>query len=136
MIAKKRRWSDRVKMVDFPMIPGYIFARIDWQSENRTLFQCPGIKGCIREGGGGRPAIMPDVEIESLKIVESRAQDLRVNAENYMPGEPVRIANGPMKGLVGTVERAKSRTRVYIRLSLLNTVVSADFAVEDIEKGL
>lgn len=136
LVSRKRKWSDRIKMVDFPLFPGYLFVRIDWQEESKTVFLYPGIRGCLRTEQN-HPAVMPDDEIESLKILERNTRELAANPiENFKPGEEVLITYGPLKGLKGKIEKVKNGMKVCVLIPLLNQMVTAQFDSEDLEKVL
>src|SRR3990172_3743271 len=58
------RWKDRRKRVEWPLFPGYCFARIH-PAAARAVLTCPGVVMLV--SFEGRPAPIPDAEIESLR---------------------------------------------------------------------
>src|SRR3954451_16953343 len=62
-IPQKSRWSDRVKNVELPLFPCYVFVRTDSSPENRvSVLRTFGAVGFIGNGGRGTP--IPDEQIE------------------------------------------------------------------------
>ena len=133
LVRRKRRWSDRVKLVDFPLFPGYLFVRIDWGREHVLALQPPGAKEFIRHKGA--PASMEDGDMENLRLLVSQAEGVQSDPDsNFPPGQPVEVRFGPLKGVRGVVLRVKNRSRICIRLPLLNRMVSAEFDILDVER--
>src|SRR5271169_1341173 len=63
-----RQWSDRVKELEQPLFPGYLFCRFDFQ-DRRPLVTTPGVLQIV---GSGRVAVpVPDEEIRSLQLALS-----------------------------------------------------------------
>ena len=62
--ASRRRWSDRIKAIEVPLFPGYLFCRLD--AEKRLpLLTMPGVMYFV--GIGKIPAPIEDVEIEAIQ---------------------------------------------------------------------
>src|SRR5882724_6149428 len=92
-----RRWKDRRMTLQVPLFPGYVFVRLALCERLRVL-QVPGVACLI--GFNGIPAILPDKEIESLKI--SAAAHFRAEPHPYLTiGRRVRIKRGALQGVVG-----------------------------------
>src|SRR6267378_4738024 len=63
-----RRWSDRLKELEQPLFPGYLFCRFDFQNR-RPIITTPGVLQIV---GYGRTAIsVSDEEIQSLQLAVS-----------------------------------------------------------------
>src|SRR5215831_8282425 len=60
----RRRWSDRVKSVEFPLFPGYVFCWLNPQNRLPLLT----IPGALHFVGVGRaPAPIDDAEIAAIQ---------------------------------------------------------------------
>src|SRR5690242_4576889 len=95
-----RRWNRRRAEVEIPLFPGYVFVRLCLQDRFKAL-EHPSIVSFV--SFGGRPASLPDAEIEALRNALSQR-----TAEPYpyfSVGKRVRITAGPLTGLQGTVLR-------------------------------
>src|SRR5271169_1771993 len=60
-----RKWSDRVKELEQPLFPGYLFCRFDFQSR-RPLVMTPGVIQIV--GTGKMPLAVADHEIERIQL--------------------------------------------------------------------
>jgi len=97
--VRARTWSDRIKHIDWPLFPGYCFARFV-EGQRLTILKTPGVAGIV--SFAGNVALVPAAEIEGLRaIVES---DLVVEPVPYVAeGDRVEVIRGPLKGIVGRV---------------------------------
>ena len=66
---KWSRWKDRKKKIDWPLFPGYCFARFD-PRERLPILKCTGVVNII--SFEGEPAPIPEHEIDGIRqLVES-----------------------------------------------------------------
>src|SRR6185437_8164187 len=93
----KRIWSDRVKMLDSPLFPGYVFARFPYPGLRVPVLRMAGVKAIV---GFGTAAAVPDEEILMIRtLVNSR---FPVQPWPFLrAGNRVRIGHGPLKGVEG-----------------------------------
>jgi len=122
LYQKRSRWSDRVKSVELPLFPGYVFCRADL-SGRPPLVTTPGVIGILSFGGS--PAVISDSEIEALKTV------LRSGAGaepcSYLGvGQRVRIDYGAMAGIEGILLHTKSDCRVVLSVDALCRSVAVE----------
>jgi len=133
---RKRRWSDRYKIIEFPVFPGYLFVHIEWGASHTPVLRLPGSLNFIRQEGGG-PAIMPDEDLENLKLLTDSGSELIGEPDkDFPPGQEVLIRFGPLRGVRGVVIRVGKGGRVFVRVPLLNQMVSAEIEAIDLEKML
>jgi transcriptional antiterminator RfaH len=101
LIIQERQWSDRKKKVEVPLLPSYVFVKLE--SHNRELvFQVSGIVRYLY--WLGQPAIVKDSEIE---VLQKWLQDKVVSFEviGIQPGTIYEIPSGPFIGQKGIVEK-------------------------------
>jgi transcription antitermination factor NusG len=122
----RRAWSDRVKDVDLPLFPGYVFCRFTYV--NRTgLLNTPGVTKIV--GFGGWPAPLEDSEISAIQSV--LRLKLPVRPWPYLnPGDRVLVERGPLRGLEGVLLREKDRLRLVISVELLRRSIVAEIEPE------
>lgn len=117
-----RRWSDRTKLVDVPLFPGYLFCRMN--PHNRlTVLMTPGV---IQIVGVGKTPV--PVEEEEIAAIE-RAQTSGLSAMPwpYMQvGNVAQIVDGPLRGLTGIVVKIKSGVKLVLSVSLLQRSVAVE----------
>lgn len=114
LIKERRRWSDRWREVEFPLFPGYLFARVgagDWSS----LLRIPGVLTVVRHNG--KPALLSDSFIASLRDAIGRtgvaAEPVTENPE-YAPGDEVIVQEGALRGVRGVVRERRSGRQLVL----------------------
>ncbi len=118
----KRRWSDRSKVVECALFPGYLFCRMDLQ-ERVPLLNTPGVASLV---GVGRCAMaIEDSEIAAIRrIMES---GLPVAPWPFLKaGQFVYINQGPLTGLEGIVMAFKNRSRLVVSVEMLQRSVTVE----------
>jgi transcription antitermination factor NusG len=115
----KRQWSDRTKIMDWPLFPTYVFCRFSLV-KTWVVRSIPGVSRIV--GLGHAPSPIPDWEIESLrKVIESGADILHTCY--FRSGEKVRIIDGPLAGVTGVVTRMANLNWLVISVDLIGKSV-------------
>ena len=127
-IPRWSRWKDRKKKIDWPLFPGYCFARFDPQSRLGIL-KCTGVVNIVSFNGD--PAPIPDLEIESVRtLVQS---DLQYDpCPLIREGMVVEVVHGPLKGVVGRLIRKGAHARLILSVNLIGRAVSAEVDAADV----
>src|SRR6266487_876030 len=63
-ITRWSRWKDRKRKIDWPLFPGYCFARFGADARFSVL-NCAGVATIV--SFNGEPAAIPDLEIENIR---------------------------------------------------------------------
>lgn len=117
---KMRKWSDRMKLVETPLIPSYVFVHVS-DSDLWRLRQIQGVVGIV--SFGGKAAVIPDDQIAALRrLVESNMEIFVHNMEGVKKGARVRITEGPFRAMEGEIVKDLSRGNFGVRLDGLNFV--------------
>jgi transcription antitermination factor NusG len=122
----RRRWSDRVKEIDEPLFPGYLFCRFD--PYNRLpILTTPGVLSIV--GVAKTPAPIDETEICAVRrIVES---GLAARPWPFLQvGQRVVIERGSLAGTEGILLKFKNRYRIVVAVSLLQRAIAAEIDVE------
>lgn len=127
-----REWADRRKVVEFPLFPGYVFARFELSGLYRVL-SIPGVATVVRLAG--RPVPVADAEIENIRRVAAglAVTNERPEPQPLHPGDPVRVVDGPFRGVVGVVSEVRGHRRVLVGLHAIGqgiTIVVDLHAIE------
>jgi len=127
-ITKWSRWKDRKKQVEWPLFPGYCFARFD-VSDRLPILKCDGVVTIV--GTDGLPSPIPPVEIESIRqLIESEL------AFDPCPlikeGMMVEVVHGPLKGVIGRLLRKGSHARLVLAVDLIGQAVSVEVDAADV----
>ncbi len=110
----RRAWADRVKFLEEPLFPGYVFCRLDI-TRRLPVLQTPGVTRFV--GLGKTPAQVDAAEMEALVAVV--ASGLPLEPAKPAVGQTVRILNGPLRGMTGTVIDVNDERRLVVSVSLL-----------------
>lgn len=115
-----KQWSDRKKKITEPLFKSYIFINADEQERNLALSGNSIIKTIFFNG---KPAVIPDWEIENLKLLLSNTSNVTVY-NGIIKGTKVEIASGPMIGLEGVVSNiSKDQQTLSVSIEMLNRTV-------------
>jgi transcription antitermination factor NusG len=120
--ACRKRWSDRIKEVQTPLFPGYLFCRFNPQNR-LPILKTPGVIQIV--GYNRQPIPVDEDEIKSIQtLVTSGIPNqpwpfLKV-------GEKVIIESGPLRGLEGVLVEFKGNRRLVLSVSLLQRSVAVE----------
>jgi len=123
------RWQDRTKQLSLPLFPCYVFLRGGLDRRLQVL-TTPGLYSIV--GCAGRPAVIPEVEIDAVRrVVESY---LRVEPHPFLRcGGWVRVKSGPLLGLEGILVRKKNDFRLVLSVELLGRSAAVEVDVWMVE---
>ena len=125
-----RKWSDRKKWVDMPLIPGYCFVKIALKN-NLKVLQTNHVVGFVRFEG--RPAVIQERQIDFLKrMLKQSDYTWEITHEQFVPGQKVEIVAGPFIGLEAELITVKGKKRVGVRIEQINNTLMVDIPLEDI----
>jgi len=117
-----RRWSDRTKVIDVPLFPGYLFCRMN--PHNRlTVLMTPGVMQIV--GVGKTPIPVEEEEIAAIQCVQRSG--LSAMPWPYMQiGNVAQILKGPLRGLTGIIVKIKTGMKLVLSVSLLQRSVAVE----------
>jgi transcriptional antiterminator NusG len=125
----RNRWSDRVKEVDVPLFPGYIFCRFDPQ-HRLPVITTPGIFSIV--GFGKTPEPVDDSEIARIQSIVSSGA-LAYPWPFLRIGQKVTIRRGPLTGVDGFLIASKDQYRLVVSIQLLKRSVATDIDRDCVE---
>jgi transcription antitermination factor NusG len=117
----KRIWSDRVKILDAPLFPGYVFARFEYPARRVPVLRVAGVRSIV--GAGHAPSPLAEEEIGTIRTLVSSAFPVRP-WPFLRVGQRVRIAHGPLSGVEGVILQQKDEWRMVVSVELLQRSVS------------
>jgi len=129
MYVSVRRWKDRRKQLKLPLFPGYVFVKILLQDRLRVL-RTPGVLQFV--SFSGRPAVIPDREIDTLARGLAKGQCAQPHP--YLKaGHRVRVNSGPLSGVEGVLIRRKDRFRLVLSIHLVQRSVAVEVDESEVE---
>ncbi len=96
----RRRWSDRVKLIEEPLFKSYVFVRTDDQSRTQ-IRMTPGVINFVY--WDGRPAVIRDREIQAIRRFLDEYENVEVYAADFRVNERVKVLRGPLMDLEGNI---------------------------------
>jgi len=126
-IAERRRYCDRMTVVQNPVFPGYVFCRLDVLKKVPVL-STPAVEYIV--SFAGVPAMVPDEEIEAVR----RALEAGARPRPYLAaGQRIRIEYGALSGLEGILERNAKEHRLVVSVHLLQRSVSVEIDEDQVQ---
>ena len=129
-VARWSRWKDRKKRIDWPLFPGYCFARFAID-DTLPILKCTGVVNIV--SFEGKPAPIPEYELDSIRLL--------VGSElQYDPcpliheGMMVEVVHGPLKGVIGRLTRKDAvKARLVLSVDLIGQAVSVEVDAADVK---
>jgi len=123
------RWSDRLRTVELPLFPRYVFARFPL-TERVSVLSIPSVLSVV--GFGGKACPIEPRQIEAIQRMI--ASGLPVAPWPFLKlGQTVRLAGGALDGVEGILVREKTGYRVVVNVQLLNRAVSVEIERDRVE---
>lgn len=131
LMTETRRWSDRKKLVQFPLFPGYTFVRLIYAPDSRLqVLRVEGVVGFVGTHGQGSP--IPQEQIESVQTILK--SDVPFAAYPYLKiGQRVRIRGGSLEGTEGILVGKKSDGMLVISIDLIQRSLAIRLHGYDVE---
>lgn len=126
LYKSRRRWSDRYKVSELPLFPGYAFARFEPALKTAAL-RCEGVRALV--SFGGTPAEVDSAEIDAIQVVSNLG--LPSEPHRYLRvGTRAQIHDGPLAGLEGVIERVRDNDCLVLSVAILQRSISVELRPE------
>ena len=124
------RWKDRKKKIDWPLFPGYCFARFD-PEDALPILKCTGVVNIV--SFEGKPAPIPEHELESIRLLIG--SDLQFDpCPMIREGMLVEVIHGPLRGVIGRLLRKdEPKARLILSVDLIGQAVSVEVDAADVK---
>lgn len=130
LLNTKRKLKDRIRLVDLPLFPSYVFCRFEYKNRF-SILESSGIIKIVNFNG--KPAVVPDWQIESLKKILENPETLQLETY-FRQGDMVEVISGPFIGLKGIVKQKKGQSRLMINIDGIMQSISVEIDPEVLEK--
>ena len=132
LVKTVRQWSDRKKTLLLPLIPSYVFVRMNEKDLHKTL-PIHGTVNVLKHLG--KPAVIRDVEIENLRILSSNSEGQTIiNCDPMSKGDAVEVINGPFMGLIATCLKEGTNHRVVVKIESLGSCFNVNIPLSFLRK--
>jgi len=127
---KLRQWSDRKKLVEMPLLPGYLFVHITRKEYDATL-QTDHVICYVTLNGKASP--VREEEINTLKqLLQQEEIQVELTREDLEPGQQVEVIAGPLMGMKGELIRLKGKKMVGIRIQQIQYTISVEVPIDQL----
>lgn len=125
-----REWSDRQKLVEFPLFPGYAFVRLVYGPEERLrVLRVEGVVNFV--GTAGQGVAIPEKQIEHVQTL--LASKVPWESHPFLKaGQRVRIRGGALNGTEGILVR-QDTDRMLISVDLIQRSLSISLQGYELE---
>jgi transcriptional antiterminator NusG len=129
-ITRWSRWKDRKKKIDWPLFPGYCFARFD-ADDALPVLKCTGVVNIV--SFEGKPAPIPEYELDSIRLLVG--SDLQFDpCPLIREGTLVEVVHGPLRGVIGRLLRKETpKARLVLAVDLIGQAVSVEVDAADVK---
>jgi transcription antitermination factor NusG len=118
----RRKWSDRVKVVQEPLFKSYVFVKTG--DHNRTnVRMTDGVINFVY--WNGKPAIIKEKEIQRIRQFLDEYENVDVIKRSLLPNQRVRIIGGPLMDQEGKVIEIKKNS-AKVEIDSLDCVLVAN----------
>lgn len=129
LLRRSSRWKDRTKLIEWPLFPGYCFAKFT-RDQQRIVLQAPGVIQVIGSATTAEP--IPEEEILSLQRVTQHGAEYENWPYELEEGTMVTVVRGPLQGVHGKFVRRGSGGRLILAVHLIQQAAAVTIAAEDV----
>lgn len=102
----RRRWSDRVKVVEEPLFKSYVFVKVNDEDRSDVRIT-PGVINFVY--WQGKPAVIKEKEINVIKRFLDEYENVEVRPLEVKVNQRVKITTGPLMDQEGEVLEVKHK---------------------------
>ena len=118
----RKRWSDRVKEVEVPLFPGYLFCRFN-AHDRLPILKTPGVIQIV--GYNRQPVEIDEAEIGAIRTLVGSGMASQPWPYLHV-GDRVQIESGPLQGMSGILTNFKGKHRLIVSITLLQRAVAVE----------
>ena len=129
ILKTMRQWSDRKKMVEVPLLNGYVFVNITAKEKEKVLFT-KGVVGFVKHCS--EIAIIPENQISQLKQLIELGYVIETNQleQKLHIGDKIKITSGPLKNIEGYILQNDEGKFIEVLLESIGQVIKVKLPKE------
>lgn len=129
LVKTMKQWSDRKKMIEFPLMNGYVFVKIQGGEKERVL-QTKSVVSFVKHCG--EIAKIREKEIAQLKQLVELGYQMEVESVKrvYRAGDMIRITSGALKNIEGFVLEQKEGKYIEVVLETIGQSIKVKLPQE------
>jgi transcription antitermination factor NusG len=131
LVSEVRRWSDRKKVIQFPLFRSYLFAKLGASKLDRLRVLCvDGVFNFVGPRGEGAP--IPDAQIEAVRTLV--VGQLPWSSYPFLKiGQRVRIRSGALSGVEGILVSRSGESTLVISVDAIQRSMAVRIEGYDVE---
>ena len=102
----RRKWSDRIKLVEEPLFKSYVFVRIE-DADRTPVRMTDGVMNFVY--WDGKPAIIKEKEIQVIKKFLNEHENVELVKIELVPDQQVVVTAGPLMDKEGKILEVKNK---------------------------
>lgn len=102
----RRKWSDRVKVVEEPLFKSYVFVKVNDEDRSDVRMTAGVINFVYWQG---KPAVIKEKEISAIKRFLDEYENVEVQPLDVQVNQRVKITTGPLMDQEGQVLEVKHK---------------------------
>ncbi len=127
---KLRKWKDRKKWVEEPLIRSYVFVKVS----ELEYYDALSIEGAVRYiSFSGKAVPIPEWQIVAMQKLENSDYEITISSKSFKPGCNIRIVSGVLAGFSGELVSYMGKKRVVIRISQIGHSLVITLPLTDLE---
>lgn len=131
LCAQARAWSDRRKLIDFPLFPGYVFVRTSRATHDRVrVFHARGVLSFVGPNNQATP--IPAQQIDAVRSLLQGRIDCRPHPYLNI-GQRIRIRSGALQGIEGILIRVAADQSLIVSVDLIQRSVAVRLDGYDVD---
>lgn len=121
----KRRWSDRIKLIEKLLLPHMIFIRTSESRRVELLKEVDSLTRFMSKGGTYNPVIVPDEQMKAFRfILERSSGEVDFIDAPLAPGDRVMVVEGPLAGLECELLTINGSNKIAIKMDWLGASIT------------
>jgi transcription antitermination factor NusG len=130
-IMQERRWSDRKKMVEFPLFSCYVFAKLCPTNEGRLkALRIDGVYSLVGARAEGTP--IPDEQIDAVRRITEEHMEWHTHPFLKI-GQRVRIRSGALDGVEGILTARSGESTLVVSVDAIQRSLAVRIEGYDVE---
>jgi len=131
LLSSKHQWSDRTRLVQLPLFPGYVFVKIAPVPSARVpVLRANGVVGFVGARGVGVP--IRDSEIDSVRLLLARGVAFQQHPFLNV-GQRVRVRGGSLDTVEGVLLAKNDDLSLVVSIQIIQRSVSVRIAGYQVE---
>lgn len=102
----RRKWSDRIKLVEEPLFKSYVFVKVD-EAERAEIRQTSGVVNFLY--WNGKPAVVKEREINAIRRFLNEHENVELRSMEMNVNQRVRVMKGLLMDQEGEILELRSK---------------------------